>query len=74
MLSFPGIGIVTAAGILGEIGDPKRFESWEQVRKYASFNLVEDSSGDQQGKTVISKRCRAVLRNILYQASAGYGG
>jgi len=69
MLSFPGIGIVTAAGILGEIGDPKRFESWEQVRKYAGFNLVEDSSGDRQGKTVISKRGRSMLRNILYQAA-----
>ena len=66
MLSFPGIGIVTAAGILGEIGDPKRFESWEQVRKYAGSNLVEDSSGDRQGKTVISKRGRPMLRNILY--------
>lgn len=69
MISFPGIGIVTAAGILGEIGDPKRFESWEQVRKYAGLNLVEDSSGDRQGKTVISKRGRSMLRNILYQAA-----
>jgi len=69
MISFPGIGIVTAAGILGEIGDPKRFESWEQVRKYAGFNLVEDSSGDRQGKTVISKRGRSMLRNILYQTA-----
>mgnify|MGYP002683307637 CR=1 FL=1 len=69
LLSFPGIGVVTAAGILGEIGDPKRFESWEQVRKYAGFNLVEDSSGDRKGKTVVSKRGRAMLRNILYQAA-----
>jgi transposase len=69
MISFPGIGVVTAAGILGEIGDPKRFESWEQVRKYAGFNLVEDSSGERQGKTVISKRGRSMLRNILYQAA-----
>ncbi|MGE5615151.1 MAG: transposase, partial [Bacillota bacterium] len=69
IISFPGIGIVTAAGILGEIGDPKRFESWEQVRKYAGYNLVEDSSGERQGKTVISKRGRSMLRNILYQAA-----
>lgn len=68
MLSFPGMGIVTADDILGEIGDPKRFESWEQIRKYAGFNLVEDSSGDRKGRTVVSKRGRAMLRNILYQA------
>lgn len=69
MLSMPGIGVVTAASILGEIGDPKRFDSWEQIRKYAGFNLVEDSSGDRNGRTVISKRGRALLRNILYQAA-----
>lgn len=69
MMSFPGIGIVTTAGILGEIGDPKRFESWEQIRKYAGFNLVEDSSDDRKGKTIVSKKGRAMLRNILYQAA-----
>lgn len=69
MLSMPGIGIVTAAGILGEIGDPNRLDSWKQIRKYAGFNLVEDSSGERKGKTVISKRGRAMLRNILYQAA-----
>lgn len=69
MLSMPGIGIVTAAGILGEIGDPSRFDSWEQIRRYAGFNLVEDSSGDRNGRTIISKRGRALLRNILYQAA-----
>lgn len=69
ILSFPGIGLVTAAGILGEIGDPKRFEHWEQIRKYAGFNLVEDSSGERKGQTVISKRGRAMLRSTLYQAA-----
>jgi len=69
ILSFKCIGVVTAAGILGELGDPKRFDSWEQVRKYAGFNLVEDSSGERKGKTVVSKRGRAILRNILYQSA-----
>lgn len=69
ILSIPGIGVVTAAGILGEVGDFRRFESWEQVRKYAGFNLVEDSSGERKGKTTISKRGRSMLRNILYQAA-----
>jgi len=48
ILSIPGIGIVTAAGILGEIGDPSRFESWKQIRKYAGLNLIEDSSGERK--------------------------
>lgn len=69
ILSIPGIGIVTAAGILGEIGDPSRFESWKQIRKYAGLNLIEDSSGERKGKTRISKRGRAMLRNLLYQVA-----
>ena len=69
LLSIKGIGIVTAAGIIGEIGDPRRFVSWKQVRKLAGFNLVEDSSGQRQGRRVISKRGRSLLRNFLYQAA-----
>ena len=69
ILSIPGIGIVTAAGILGEIGDLSRFENWKQVRKYAGLNLIEDSSGERKGKTRISKRGRAMLRNLLYQVA-----
>lgn len=69
ILSIPGIGIVTAAGILGEIGDPKRFSHWKQIRKLAGFNLVESSSGKRQGRRVISKRGRFALRSYLYQVA-----
>lgn len=69
ILSIKGIGIVTAAGILGEIGDPSRFTDWKQVRKLAGFNLIENSSGEHQGQRSISKRGRCLLRNYLYQAA-----
>lgn len=69
ILSIPGIGIVTAAGILGEIGDPNRFSHWKQIRKLAGFNLVESSSGKHQGRRVISKRGRFALRSYLYQVA-----
>lgn len=69
ILSIKGIGIVTAAGILGEIGDPSRFSDWKQVRKLAGFNLIENSSGEHQGQRSISKRGRRLLRNYLYQAA-----
>lgn len=67
LLNIKGVGIVTAASILGEIGDPNRFASWKQIRKLAGFNLVEDSSGERRGQRVISKRGRPNLRRILYQ-------
>jgi transposase len=69
ILSIKGIGIVTAAGFLGEIGDPSRFSNWKQVRKLAGFNLVEISSGEHKGQRTISKRGRCLLRNYLYQAA-----
>lgn len=67
LISIQGIGIVSAAALIGEIGDINRFESYEQIRRYAGLNLVENSSGNHQGKTTISKRGRGLLRSILYR-------
>ena len=67
LISIKGIGIVTAATFVGEVGDINRFESYEQIRRYAGLNLVENSSGTHKGKTTISKRGRGLLRAILYR-------
>jgi transposase len=67
ILSIPGIGIVSAASLLGEIGDPSRFTHPNQINTMAGYNLVENSSGQNQSRTVISKRGRKNLRSILYQ-------
>ena len=60
-------GIVSAATLVGEIGDINRFNSYEQIRRYAGLNLVENSSGTHKGKTTISKRGRSLLRSLLYR-------
>jgi transposase len=67
ILSIPGIGVITAASFLGEIGDPLRFDNPRQISKMAGYNLVEDSSGKSKSGTVISKRGRKNLRSILYR-------
>lgn len=69
LLSIKGIGIVTAAGFLAEIGDISKYESYKQIQKVAGLNLKETSSGMKKGKTKISKRERSHLRSILYQAA-----
>lgn len=66
LVSIKGIGIVSAAMFLGEVGDIKRFERYEQVRRFAGLNLVENSSGMHKGITKISKRGRAGLRSVLF--------
>lgn len=67
LISIQGIGIVSASTFVGEVGDINRFNSYEQIRRYAGLNLVENSSGTHKGKTTISKRGRSLLRGILYR-------
>lgn len=67
ILAIKGIGVVSAASFLGEIGDPKRFANARQISNLAGYNLVEDSSGKNKSGTAISKRGRKNLRSILYK-------
>ena len=67
LLSIKGIGVVTLAACLGELGDPARFDNPRQMSRMAGYNLVEDSSGTNKSGTKISKRGRKNLRSILYQ-------
>lgn len=66
LLSIKGIGIVSLAALLGELGDPQRFENPRQMSRLAGYNLKEDSSGKNKSGTCIAKRGRKGLRNILY--------
>ena len=67
ILGIRGIGVVTGATFLAEIGDPMRFNNERQISKMAGYNLVEDSSGNSKSGTIISKRGRKQLRCVLYQ-------
>lgn len=69
ILSIRGIGVVTAAGLIGEVGDFKRFNTVAEVTKLSGYNLYEISSGKRQGRRRISKRGRPLLRKLLYYAS-----
>ncbi|MGI6544666.1 MAG: IS110 family transposase [Limnochordia bacterium] len=67
LLSIPGVGVATAAGFLGEIGDPHNYENWRQIRNLAGLNLKENSSGNRESHTEITKRGRPGLRSLIYQ-------
>lgn len=68
LLSITGMGVVSLATCLGELGDPLRFEDARQMSRLAGYNLIEDSSGKTR-VTCISKRGRKNLRSVLYQIS-----
>lgn len=67
LLSIPGAGVVSMASLLGELGNPLRFENPRQMGRMAGYNLIEDSSGKNKSGTCISKRGRKNLRCVLYQ-------
>ena len=68
LLTIKGIGIITVAGFLAEVGEIGRFTSPKQIQKLAGLELKESSSGKKKGQTSISKRGRKKLRRILFQA------
>jgi transposase len=66
LLGIKGVGVVSAASLLGQIGDPLRFQSARQIHRMAGYNLTESSSGQSKSRTHISKRGRKGLRSLLY--------
>lgn len=69
ILSIKGIGTVTAAGLIGEVGDFKQFRTISEIMKHAGLDLYEISSGKRTGRRRISKRGRSLLRKLLFFAS-----
>jgi transposase len=69
LLSLKGIGEVTAAGLIGEVGDLRKFRTLGEVMKLAGRDLFEVSSGRHKGQRHISKRGRPLLRKLLYFAA-----
>jgi transposase len=66
ILSLKGIGPVTAAGLIGEVGDFTKFGTIAEIMKLAGLDLYEVSSGKHRGKLRISKRGRPLIRKLLY--------
>jgi transposase len=69
ILSIKGFGNVTVAGLIGEVGDFRKFKSISEVLKLAGLDLFEISSGKHKGKHRISKRGRALMRKLLFFAA-----
>jgi transposase len=70
LIKIKGIGLVTVAGFLAEVGDIRRFDSPRQIQKLAGLAIRENSSGKHKGRTSISKRGRARLRAILFRSAS----
>lgn len=69
LLKVGDVSTMTAAAVLGEIGDPRAYRSVRQVLKLAGLSLVERSSGTARGAPHRPRGGRAVLRRHLYMLS-----
>lgn len=69
LLSIPGVGHLSAAIFLGELGNPAYFHHAKQIIKYAGYDPQESDSGKRSGRKVISKKGRWLLRKCLYLMS-----
>lgn len=69
--TIPGIGPVTGAAILAEIGDIQRFDAPEKLVAYAGIDATVYQSGDfEASDTHISKRGSPFLRLAIWQAAS----
>ncbi|NQT10370.1 MAG: IS110 family transposase [Desulfobacteraceae bacterium] len=69
ILSIKGVGYITAAGLIGEVGDFNKFNTISEITKLAGLDLFEISSGKHKGQRRISKRGRPMMRKLLFFAA-----
>lgn len=64
--SIRGVGILSTAVLLGEIGNPYYFRDYRGIVKYSGYDPIEDESGKRVGRKRISKKGRWLLRKYIY--------
>ena len=69
ILSIKGIGDITVAGLIGEVGDFREYKTISEILKFSGLDLFEISSGIHKGQRRISKRGRSLMRKLLFFAS-----
>ena len=69
LLSVPGIGAITAMGLITEVADFGRFDDPDEYCSYLGLCPWEDSSGDTIKTKGVQPRCNSHLRPLLVEAS-----
>jgi transposase len=69
LTSFPGVGTITAATVIAEVGDFQRFTDGKAIGRYAGLNPRVYASGGKQRIGHIAKTGSRDLRWILQQTA-----
>jgi transposase len=67
--SIPGIGPLTAASLLVEIGDVSRFETFYHLNSFIGLMPMEHSSGESERKGSLTVRKHRQLRSDLVESA-----
>lgn len=67
--SIPGIGFITAATLLGRIGDPKNLKNLRELASFIGLVSSEDSTGDTVNQGSITHLGNKELRSLLTEAA-----
>jgi transposase len=67
--SVPGVGQLTAATLITEIGDMNRFSCAEKLNSFVGFCPTSHSSGEKQRNGHITQRHNRFIRVLLIEAS-----
>jgi transposase len=64
-----GVGELTAAAIVAELGDPRRFRSSRRALRYSGLDITVHSSDRRRAPGRLSRQGPPVLRWALYEAA-----
>jgi transposase len=67
-----GVGLVTAATLVAELGDLRRFDHPSQLMAYVGLVPSEHSSGGRQRRGAITKTGNSHVRHVLVEAAGLY--
>jgi transposase len=67
--SIPGVGPLTAIGVLAEVGDIKRFKGIDQLSAYVGLVPALHSSGSRTYTKGLTHRSKSLLRSYLIEAA-----
>lgn len=67
--SIPGIGPLTAASLLVEIGDVHRFETFYHLNSFVGLMPMEHSSGETESRGTLTVRKHRQLRSDLVESA-----
>ncbi len=70
LLTIPGVGIITAATVLAELGDLRRFATGRQLAAFAGLSPRRHESGTSvHGRTRMCKQGNPSVRATLYMSA-----